>query len=115
MCNKILLRKVFSIMIATINVPKGSFNLNSNKIRADISNNIAYVMPITAKENCANTSTEFNNHVVGRVRNIDTAKGKINIDFVDGFDMSLYTNIGVVYDASNKSHTIFYIFEKGNK
>ena len=102
-------------MVTTINVQKGSYNLNSSKIKADISNNIAYVIPITAKEKCSNNNPEFSNHVVGRVRNIDMARGKINIDFVEGFDMSLYSDIGVMYDETNKAHTIFYIFEKGNE
>lgn len=95
-------------MLAEISVCKGS-GLNSSKVKADISNNIAYVMPISYKN--ANL-TELGNHAVGRVRSVDSIRNIINVDFIDTFDISSHNKLIAMHDNVNKKNTIFYLFDE---
>jgi hypothetical protein len=95
-------------MLVEISVCKGS-GLNSSKIRSDISNNIAYVMPITYKND---NLTDLGNHAVGRVRSVDSIRKVINVEFIDTFDISSHNNLIAMHDNVNKKNTIFYLFDE---
>lgn len=105
-------------MQAKVSVRKGRYNnINSSNLKDMMYNNILYVMSKLAKEKLDKVDnieyTDFSEFIIGRVREIDMITRQINIDFIDGFnvteDMEVYLeNVGI-----RGNMPIFFIDVKG--